>query len=443
MKEKHVFLSQSAYALFFRVMSAGMSYGLYLAIPLFFGAEALGIFVLFQTLLGALGVVLTLGLNLGLLKYVARQEFHRAIGKLYIQSVALSLGLSLLVAAIVWYKASDIASWFAAFSGNEMPVRLLALILPLQSLLLINVEVIRGMHLIRVSELYRSLIAYLGALMVLLLAFAQDHWTNVTAVWAFLFGTALAATGSTLFIVRKIREAALSKDQTATVSPSLKALLATSLPMLGSALVQNWNSRVMTLMLGVFASVETVGVFGLAFKLSTLPEFFISAVKAPTAPMISRYFKEQEWRSLRKLLQTSVRIIVLLMLPVGGLLFIFSKDLLALTGPDFISGVSALRILLISALISSFFGLTGAFLNMSDNQTVLFKSVLLGFLVNVLICWLIIPRYEANGVAFAFLVSTTLWNVLSSIFIYRQYAFATFPFPITVLKQLHPKRYSR
>lgn len=437
MKKKRTFLFQSAFALAYRVFSAGLSYGLFLAIPLLFGVEALGIFVLFQTLLGALGAFLTLGLNIALLRYVAQEDFNSQTAQLYHKSMALSIGFSLLVALLVFLFSTPLSQLFPAFSQYPFVMVLLAISLPFQSMLLINVEVIRGMHIIKVSEFFRNLLAYLVAILALAFGYFLNKEGVLIAVWAFTIGTVLAAVMSTLYVVYKTRGTKRSSEASSFGEVGIREMLRTSLPMMGSSLVQNWNSRIMTVMLGFLASVEVVGVFGLSYKLSTLPDFFTAAIKAPSAPLISRYFKNKDWGELQKLLQTSVRLIVLLIIPVGAVLFIFSDALLSFTDKSFTQGTSTLRILIVATVSSSFFGLTGAFLNMCNHQTLLFKVVLFAFLLNLSISWLMVPQYGADGAAMAFLISTITWNALSAFFIYRKYSFTTFPYPIKSLRTLN------
>jgi len=394
--------------------------------------------VLFQTLLGALGAFLTLGLNIGLLRHVAQEDFTSTTIGLYRRSMALSLIFSILVAFFVFLFSIPLSQLFPAFSQHPFVMTLLAICLPFQSMLLINVEVIRGMHIIKVSEFFRNLLAYLVAIVCLGIAFLLDNGSILIAVWAFAIGTIAAAIFSMGFVIYKGQQATAENESIQSTGIEIKKMLHTSLPMMGSSLVQNWNSRIMTVMLGFLASVEVVGVFGLAFKLSTLPDFFTAAVKAPSAPLISRYFKDKEWGELQKLLQTSVRLIVLVILPVGAVLFFFSDLLLSFTDKSFVGGTSTLRILIVATVSSSFFGLTGAFLNMCNHQTQLFKVVLFAFVLNLCISWLMVPKYGADGAAAAFLISTITWNALSALFIYRKYSFTTFPYPIKKQRTLAP-----
>ena len=431
-------LIDSAFSLAYRIMSAVFSYGMYMGIPLLFGITALGVFALYQALLAVMGVMLSLGLHLGLLKSIAKTGLTTSAKALYIRSLLLVTGLSLLAGLALLSFGHYGTELFPALEENTWVFGMLALTLPFQTILLINIEVLRALQIIKLSELLRNLLIYVLAVLLMLVGYFNSLSFHLIPVAGFSIGIILTSLLS-LFLVLK-RPAADTTDIPSTQIPGLRMgeLLKNSLPMMGSALVQNWNSRVMTILLGILAQAEAVAVFGLAFKLSTIPDFFISAIKAPTTPLISKYFAQGNWKQLVALLQKSVLYSVLLIIPVAAILLYFASELLELSGSAFAQGSLALQLLVCAQVASASFGLTGAFLNMTRHQNVLLIAVSAGLIINVAMCWMLIPFLGVTGAAIGFLSSTLIWNGICTLYIYHSYGIKTFPAQLPSLKLLAP-----
>lgn len=425
----------SVFSLGYRVLSAGLSYGLYLIIPLLFGVEELGSFGLFQAWLASLGVLAALGLNIFLLRLVSQHPSIRSVSHIYFLALSGAAAFAVAQAYGLVILGSMFGPFWSQTMGSLQSLKLLALSLPFQVVLLINVEVIRGMHQVKVSEVFRNLVAQLITVIVVVSA-AWTSWLPGVGspVVGLVVGTIVSALGSTLFITYRIVRSPV-ETKAASVQIKLRETLATSLPMMGGNLLQTWNTRAMTILLGFLVSKELVGIFSLAFKLSTLPDFVISAIKAPATPIISKLFWSNRWEELQRLLQSTVKVITITTVPITAILVIFSRSILGLAGEVFQEGAVTLGVLAMAQAASSLLGLTGAFLNMTNNHLTLLTVVALGAVCNLALGWTLIPHYGIHGAAVAYLVGTVLWNSLAAYFVKRKYDLRTFYHPFYTSKQ--------
>jgi O-antigen/teichoic acid export membrane protein len=415
-------LTDAAFSFFYRILSAGLSFGLYLIIPAVLGAAELGSFSLFSAWLTSLGTIATMGMNILLLRLVSQYSIH-SVSKLYAWSITIVIIISGVLAytAIILGELSQ-GQWLEKIGLNQWVV-LLLIALPFQSILMINVEVIRGMQKVKLSEFLRNLFTHLLTILFMTLFIFIDFLSSAP-ILGLAISTIISAIVSTSYILMKIYIDRNHNEQKQTVGTG--QALATALPMMGSSVLQTWNSRIMVIMLGFFSSKELVGIFSLAFKLSTLPDFVVSALKAPAAPLISKLFWAQQWSELEGLLQSTVRMTAWTAIPSTVMLMLFSYPILSIAGDGFRVGVSTLIILSAAQAAGSLIGLTGAFLNMSNNHTFLLFSAALGLGLNAISAWWLIPHWGIVGAACAYFTGTLVWNGISALYIKHRYNLQTF-----------------
>ena len=139
----------------------------------------------------------------------------------------------------------------------------------------------------------------------------------------------------------------------------------------------------MLMLLGSLSNAATTGVFSFAFKLSTLPDFVASSVKAPAAPLISQLFWQRKYTELGALLQRSVRLVALFSIPASLGLLLFAHPVMRFGGHEMVAGVATLQLLVLVQLVNSLSGLTGVFLNMTNHQLVLLQIMVPAVLLNL------------------------------------------------------------
>ncbi len=420
-------------SLAYRVAGAGFSYGLYLLIPLFFGLNELGIFGLFQAWVASLGVLVTMGLNVTLLKTVAREGSARKSMKHYKRALSLSLPFAYAVSGALCLAAPMIQSEFPEVVTSKLTVYALALVLPFQALLVINIEMIRGLMNIKASELFRNLISYAIATVVMLFAYFVFQLPN-PSVLGMTAGIVISAVASGICVLWFVQKDPTQFKAQKAGEPAF-AWLKNALPIMVASLLQTWNARLMVLMLGFMAPLEVVGIFSLAFKLSTIPDFIVSAVKAPAAPRISKLFWSQQWQNLDQMLQSSARLITNFTIPVSLVLIAFAEPILGLVGSEFSSGVNAFRILMLGQIIAALTGLTGTFMNMTNNHLYLLMAVSIGVALNAAFGWLLIPEYGMTGAAIGYLAGSVSLNVITALQVRRKYKLSTFYRPFKNLNR--------
>lgn len=98
-------------------------------------------------------------------------------------------------------------------------------------------------------------------------------------------------------------------------------------------------------------------------------------------------------------------------------------------GKDFIQGNLALRILLVGQVVNILSGLNGIFLNMNGEHRFVRNVIIIAAVLNIVLNYLLIPRFGLIGAASATTVIRIFWNMLFIIYIYYKYNALSFYLP--------------
>lgn len=190
-----------------------------------------------------------------------------------------------------------------------------------------------------------------------------------------------------------------------------------SLPMMvsgGILLFLGWTD---TFFLGVYETESVVGVYNVAIKIATLTMFSFNALNSILAPKIAKSFHEGDQIGYKKMISFTTRInsLITLMIVLG--IIILHRYILGIFGEEFLSGASVLIILCIGQLAISLSGSVGTILQMIGHQRIYQNIVLIALIVNIVLNFILTPRYGAIGAAIATAISILCWNVLGVIYL--------------------------
>ena len=124
------------------------------------------------------------------------------------------------------------------------------------------------------------------------------------------------------------------------------------------------------------------------------------------------------------------RLIVVISLPVLLAFLLYPGLIMSVFGSQYSQGQSVLQILVIGYFVSICTGPVGVLLMMSGNERFLRNITMLTAAINIILCFVLIPRYGIVGAAYATSVCMTIEKILSLLVIRWKLKFWTFPFSI-------------
>jgi O-antigen/teichoic acid export membrane protein len=224
---------------------------------------------------------------------------------------------------------------------------------------------------------------------------------SATAVW-------IAMTGQMLVLNRRLAR---------HLDPGPKAYdfrgwLAVSLPILlveGFYLLLSYTD---VLVLQQFRSSEEVGIYYAVIKTLALVSFIHYAMSATTAHRFAEYNASGDTERLSAYVAHAIKWTFWPSLAATIALLAVGKPLLWLFGPRFVAGYEIMFIAAIGLVVRAAIGPVERLLNMLGHQHVCALAYAAAFVMNVVLCFVLVPRFGGHGAAAATSISLVFETVL-------------------------------
>jgi O-antigen/teichoic acid export membrane protein len=204
-----------------------------------------------------------------------------------------------------------------------------------------------------------------------------------------------------------------------------KSIFKESNPIMLSGVVFYLLSWVSVLMLGRYVSESQIGIYNAAYKIGLSVQLFMLTINIIISPRVADLYHNQKFDELKKFIHHSTRLIAMISLPVAILVLIFNKWLMGFFGIGYLEGTMVLNIITVSTFINAISGNVDQILYMTDHQKKFFNIILISLFVNIVLNYILIPKFGINGAAISVLITTLLMNILSLIVIKRKLGYYT------------------
>lgn len=373
------------------------------------GRQQAGIYYQVYAFLAFLGLVSAGGFLVSLTRFVA---VHRAEGDdgavrgTVRVGVAVSTGAAAILGAALYLSSS----WLASAPFHDMrlatPLRIVALALVPTVLTDAVLAATRGFRTMRPYASI-NLVFEPSCRIVLTVALLAAGWGLEGALIALLVTNTIAA------VLACMALRSLMSVTRGARRHALREILGFSVKSLVSTLADNALLWADVVLLGILAGAADVGVYVIATRLTLLATLGVGPISTALAPRITDLYQ----RGLRDSLQATYALVtawmVRMALPGFVMLLLFPKQLLALFGTSFTTGVSVTIILACAQLLRMVMGPSGDMLLMSGHATIVMVTDVAGLVVNVALNLWLIPRYGITGAAIAWAVEILLISTAS------------------------------
>src|SRR6266852_5275470 len=228
---------------------------------------------------------------------------------------------------------------------------------------------------------------------------------------------AVAASAAAVWIAMIGQMIVLNRRLAGHIEPGAKAYdfrgwLAVSLPIL---LVESFYlllSYTDVLVLQQFRPSEEVGVYFAVVKTLALVSFIHYAMSATTAHRFAEYNALGDKARLSAYVAHAIKWTFWPSLAATLVLLALGKPLLWLFGPQFVTGYDIMFIAAIGLVVRSAIGPVERLLNMLGHQHICALAYALAFVMNVVLCVALVPRFGGDGAAAATSISLVFETVL-------------------------------
>ncbi|MCB0321923.1 MAG: flippase [Bdellovibrionales bacterium] len=388
------------------------------------GGEQYGIYAYVFTWLSVLSLAAKLGFDTTLLRYVAaykaKQQWSLLRG-LLIRTNQMVVVLSIatgVVTAIVVELLSDRLS-----SDLVRTFWVLCLILPLSSLCSLRSAALRALRKVVLARLPDEVLR--PTLLACLAAGCYFVFSiEVNALLAMVLqSVALLAA----FFIGAYWMRLAMPDEVFQSAPEYenREWIRYAVPLVLFSAMNVILQRIDTLMLGAFLDTTSAGYYSVAVRIAKLMAFGLAAVNMIAAPMISSLYAQENMEELQRMLRLSALGIMAYTIPVTAGMILFGNYLLLIFGEEFVAAYPALVILALGQMINALAGSSGYVMTMTGHQNIALKIMSISAVVNILLNWLLIPRYGMNGAAWATALSLVGWNVAFVVYARRKIGLRT------------------
>lgn len=393
-----------------RVVSAAMAYASQILLARWMGGSEYGVYVYVWTWVLLLGSMMDLGISSSAQKIIPeyRTRGETALLRGFLSgsrwmTFAVSAVISLLLAGLV--KA--LSPWIDA--DTVLPLYIGCMTLP--AFVVANTQdgIARSHDWMRLGLMPQFIVRQ--TLIIVLTAGAFVLGFQLGAVAAMIASTVavwIAMTGQLVVLNRRLD---------GHIEPGPKAYdisgwLAVSLPIL---LVESFYlllSYTDVLVLQQFRSSEEVGVYFAVVKTLALVSFIHYAMSATTAHRFAEYHATGDNERLSAYVTHAIKWTFWPSLAATLALLACGKPLLWLFGPKFVVGYDIMFIAAIGLVVRSAIGPVERLLNMLGHQHVCALAYGLAFVMNVVLCVTLVPRFGGHGAAAATSISLVFETVL-------------------------------
>jgi O-antigen/teichoic acid export membrane protein len=393
-----------------RVVSAAMAYASQILLARWMGGSEYGIYVYVWTWVLLLGSMMDFGISSSAQKIIPeyRTRGETALLRGFLTgSRWMTFAVSALIALLLAGLVRALSPWIDADAVMSLYIGCMTL----PAFVVANTQdgIARSHDWMRLGLMPQFVVRQTLIIALTAAAFVLGFHLGATA--------AMIASAAAVWIATAGQMVVLNRRLDGHIEPGPKAYdfrgwLAVSLPIL---LVESFYlllSYTDVLVLQQFRSSEEVGVYFAVVKTLALVSFIHYAMSATTAHRFAEYHASGDSERLSAYVTHAIAWTFWPSLAATLALLACGKPLLWLFGPKFVVGYDIMFIAAIGLVVRSAIGPVERLLNMLGHQHVCALAYGLAFVMNVVLCVTLVPRFGGHGAAAATSIALLFETVL-------------------------------
>lgn len=401
-------LKGSLFIFMFKILGAVSLFLIHIIISQYYGAKILGIFNLIFALLLIATIFSRLGLDLYVVRMISSFENDNLKKSLFIKEVFKILLISSFIVSILFYAFSlQINEYiFKSIDASSYVLGFISLIIPF-SFFLLTIEIFRAFHDVKIYSFFKSLSYNILLLVFIVLSIYSN--LNISPIYLMYISILIITILLGIVFLKFIKSHEIDLK---AIGKYENKIIKYSYPMFFTSSILFLMGYIDSFMISYYIDEQQVGIYTACIKISFLITFILQSVNAYIAPKLAQAYTKKN-NQIKKIYKNTILITALSSFPIFIVLYSFPEFFLGLFGEEFQFATTTLRIVIIGYLISALLGPVGYVLNMTDNQNIFMRILLISLIVNLFLNFILIPLYGINGAAIATLTSMFLWNIIS------------------------------
>jgi len=412
------------------VATRGLSYIYSLVLIWAMGPDSFGTFTLALAVVTFIGLVSTIGLPQGILRFgaiEASQDGENGLHRTTVSALRISVPTSLVFAGLVFWIAPSLAT--GVFQKTELipVIRLLSLSIPFMSLQSTLLAATRALKIMK----YTTIVGVVQPLLALFLAipFISLGGGVESAVLAYVLSYIVGAGMSVVYYLRLI-----PRENRDSGPFSLGRMMRFSVPLSLTEWMHFANERTEIFFLGLLPRAVDISIYKIAWSLAGLETMLRLSLEYILAPFSSDLSHRRELTQLGRLYKATTKWGFALALMITLIYVLYAGTILRFFDPELAAGTGVLIALSFAQLFNEFTGPCNTILIMSGRSDLSLVNTIVIFVVGVSLDWLLIPRYGLTGAAIAGSVGVVVVNVMRVLEVW--FTLKIHPFKLNFLKPI-------
>ncbi|AIA76773.1 polysaccharide biosynthesis C-terminal domain-containing protein [Vreelandella sp. 21] len=408
-----------------RGLAAGGTFLLSYVLATFVSIQSFGAFMLCLSIMIGMQVFASLGTDRATLKYmgVATSNNNRQeVAWIYKHAMTVNVLVGVLLGVVLWILAPSVARMLLSSTEHAVEsLRITALLSPLYSVIYLCNFLMKGWGKANVSCLFEigciSIVLSGVVIICAWLGIPLGARALISALGVILVVYLLVALWAVWWLYRR---STLVESESVSFSQDFYRHLPDFLLV---GIIFYYTQWGVGLVLGAFHSESDVALFSLGLRLAMIIGFILTVYDSILGPRFSRLQHEGNGEGLKQLAQKSAFQMTCFALLPALVFIIWPEAVLALFGSDYSGAAGVVRILVIGQLVNVMTGSVILLLLMADQQraarNILIWSVVVGGVASLVL----IPRYSAEGAAYALLLCLLIQNVVAVYVVKKKFGF--------------------
>jgi len=400
----------------FKIFGAISLFLTYILIPRYYGVEAFGIFNIILGLLMIGTVISRIGLDTYVLRIISTLDENKKEISLFLKSILKILVLSsLFVSLLIFLFLEPINTYlFKSIDATSYLIGLSLVILP-YTFFNVFPEIFRGFDDIKLYSFFRNLLQNLTLVILLGLGIVFSiEYTPVDILYLTVIIIFILISSVLYFFLQK-------RDVNLFISGKYhKKILKNSYPMFLAASVMFIMSYIDSFMIAYYLDEYQVGIYSACINLSMIITFIPIAIGGFISPKVAKAYTANNIQEVKNIFKNSLIIIIIVTVPIFFVIYVYAESLLGLFGAAFTVATTTLLITNIAFLSEALCGPVGFVMNMTDNQHLFMRILIISLIINIVFNAMLIPIYGINGAAIAMMLSMFFWTIGSLIFLKKK-----------------------
>jgi O-antigen/teichoic acid export membrane protein len=411
-------IAKSSFILFFFVVLSKILTLFYRIVISGISTEVYGLFSLAVMVSGWVVAFASLGLFGGITRYVSYYRGKNQINKInYLIKISLIAALiSSILAGILLFLLAEFIS-LNIFNKPDLIIYLkgFSLAIPLTILSGILLSIIQAFEKVKIYSFLRNVLDN-GIKLLILLILIWIGFKTKAVIYSYISGMFIVLIIAFYICKYKIPELfkkhLLNKK---TKKQITQKLFSYSWPLIFTGLVAFIFSWLDLFAIGYFIEdVAQAGIYSAAVPLAALmaiaPGLFIQLF----FPLITKEFAKKDNKVIKEMSKQIGKWIFIINLPFLILILLFPGAIINLFfKPEYLAASESLRFLAIGMFFYSIFIISENLLSMAGKSKIVLSNVIIASILNLILNFILVPKYGINGAAFATMMTYILWSILS------------------------------